>query len=680
MLGSASSRRGLAPALLLAVLVVFAVGPAQATPGGLDGSFGSGGKVVTAIGSRSLFSDVVVQPDGKIVAVGESSNVSNPSVALARFNPNGSLDSSFGSAGVVTTAIGAGRAVGNAVALQPDGKIVVAGGSGTDAGNVFALVRYNPDGSLDPSFGSGGIARTSPSYCDAASVAIQPDGRIVVAGAVCGVGTSRFALVRYRPDGSLDQSFGSGGVVTTAFGPSRDGANAVALQPDGKIVAAGFSNGSGPNDIGTYDFALARYNADGSLDTSFNSSGKVTTPIGPGFDEAFAVAVEPDGKIVAIGEGSRVQGSDFALVRYNPDGSLDSSFGAGGKVTTAIGSSFDSATSAALQPDGKIVAVGSSRNGVIDVFALARYNPDGSLDTSFNGSGKVTTTVGSAGPDQALAATLQPNGKIIAAGFTSEGVNRKAALVRYLASTLLGSTLSIAKTGSGGGQVTSSPRGIDCGPLTTCSYAFVFGTSVTLTATPSTTASPVSRFAGWSGDCAGRDTCTLTMSADHAVTATFDIAPPSVLTVVKNGNGSGNIRSLPPGIDCGPTCSHAYGNGTTVQLTATASSASSFGFWSGDCFGTYPTTGTCTLKMKMNTDYTVGAVFELKCIVPNLNGITRAAAETATRRAHCSPGRVKTAPSAKFRKGRVISQTPKPGVRLPPASKVNIVVSKGKHR
>ena len=166
--------------------------------------------------------------------------------------------------------------------------------------------------------------------------------------------------------GDLDPTFGSGGKVTTDVGGS-DGAQAVAIQGDGKVVAAGLGNFAGP---GTGDFALARYNPDGSLDTSFGSGGKVTTDFG-GFDAASAVAIQPDGKIIAAG---RSGSGDFALARYNPDGSLDSSFGSGGKVTTDFGG-FDSAFGVALQADGKIVAAGfqatSTQRGT-DI-AVARY-------------------------------------------------------------------------------------------------------------------------------------------------------------------------------------------------------------------------------------------------------------------------------------------------------------------
>ena len=289
--------------------------------------------------------------------------------------------------------------------------------------------------------------------------------------------------------------------MTTAIGPGDDAANALALQPDGKLVAAGRS------EDGQDFFALARYNPDGSLDTSFNGTGKVTTAIGI-WDEAKALALQPDGKLVAAGTSYKGSSFDIALARYNPDGSLDTSFNGTGKVTTAVGPSDDVAADLARQPDGKLVIAGYSYNASDRDFALVRYKPNGSLDTSFNGTGKVATAIGSSHND-AYGLVLQPDGKLVAAGPSWNGSNDVFALVRYR-----GSTLKVAKTGSGSGSVTSSPTGINCG--STCSAPFA-AVPVTLKAT----ASAGSRFTGWSGACSGSGTCTLTMGADRAATARF---------------------------------------------------------------------------------------------------------------------------------------------------------------
>ena len=243
------------------------------------------------------------------------------------------------------------------VAIQSDGKIVAAGDSNFD----FAVVRYNTDGSLDTSFGAGGKVTTAlgSSFDYGYSLALQPDGKIVVCGQIGG----DFGLVRYNTDGSLDTSFDGDGKVITALGPAEDSGQSVAIQPDGKIVAAGRSS-NGIN----FDFAVVRYNPDGSLDTSFNGDGKVTTAVGPSDDHAWGVALQSDGKIVVCGETR----GNFALVRYNADGSLDTSFGEDGKTTTDIGSTNDLGLAVAIQSDGKIVVAGKGGGG----FAVARYIGD----------------------------------------------------------------------------------------------------------------------------------------------------------------------------------------------------------------------------------------------------------------------------------------------------------------
>jgi uncharacterized delta-60 repeat protein len=404
--------------------------PAPAnTPGSLDATFGTGGKVTTAIGTRENYAySVVIQSDGKIVAAGHSSNGSNYDFALARYNADGSLDTTFGTGGTVTTAIGTGNDYVYSVAIQSDRKIVVAGSAGYGSHDDFALARYNADGSLDTTFGTGGKVTTAIGmWASAHSIAIQSDGKIVAAGLSAANSSSYydFALVRYNADGSLDTTFDTDGIVTTAIGAYHDEAYSVAVQSDGKIIAAGRSSDSTNSNAG---FALVRYNADGSLDTTFGTGGKVTTAIGTGNDYANSVAIQSGGKIVAAGHSYNGSNYDFALVRYNADGSLDTTFGTSGKVTTAIGTGDDYANSIAVQSGGKIVAAGYSNNGSTSDFALARYNADGSLDATFGTGGKVTTAIGTW--NYANSVAIQSDGKIIAAGSSSVSTS-DFALARY---------------------------------------------------------------------------------------------------------------------------------------------------------------------------------------------------------------------------------------------------------
>jgi uncharacterized delta-60 repeat protein len=381
-------------------------------------------------GGSDLAFGVALQPDGKIVAAGTATRGATiiSDFALARYNPDGSLDATFGSAGKVTTDFGGDSDRAQSVALQPDGKIVAAGTTSTPgvSGADFALARYNPDGSLDATFGSAGKVTTDFGG-GAEAVALQPDGKIVAAGSASPGATifSDFALARYNPDGSLDATFGSGGKVTTHFASGTDQAFGVALQPNGKIVAAGTAH------TGTsYNFALARYNPDGSLDATFGSGGKVTTEFTANFDQANTVALQPNGKIVAAGRTGAGTSHDFALARYNPDGSLDATFGSGGKVTTDFTGGSDQAFGVALQPNGKIVAAGTAHTGTILEFALVRYKKHGGLDPSFGSGGKVTTDF-TGSNDLAFGVALQPDRKIVAVGDAGT-VNSDFALARYL--------------------------------------------------------------------------------------------------------------------------------------------------------------------------------------------------------------------------------------------------------
>ena len=223
-------------------------------------------------------------------------------------------------------------------------------------------------------------------------MALQADGKIVVVGAAAG----DFAVARYNSNGSLDTSFSGDGKQTTDLGGvvTGDGANGVAIQANGKIVAvgvAGATSHASPN-----DFGLVRYNPNGSLDTTFSGDGKQRTDFGFESDEARGVAIQGDGKIVAVGGEAVEEFGDFALARYNPNGSLDTSFSGDGKQTTDFGG-FDNANAVALDSDGRIVAAGSASVGTDRDFALARYNANGSLDTSFSGDGKQTTDFGELG-------------------------------------------------------------------------------------------------------------------------------------------------------------------------------------------------------------------------------------------------------------------------------------------
>ena len=243
-------------------------------------------------------------------------------------------------------------------------------------------------GDLDLTFGNGGIVNTSGNHrlLFASAMAIQSDGKIVAVGEGAGSDWD-FAVVRYNTNGSLDSSFGGTGIVITPIRNFPDGALSVAIQTDGKIVAAGYSY----NRPGSSSFAVVRYNTNGSLDTSFNGTGIVTTYIGNPWGLAYSVAIQTDGKIVAAGQSGNGLDNDFALVRYNTDGSLDTSFGGTGIVITPVGNSQDRANSVAIQADGKIVAAGTSYNDITGSgFAVVRYTTFGQLTLHLTAPAKLS--------------------------------------------------------------------------------------------------------------------------------------------------------------------------------------------------------------------------------------------------------------------------------------------------
>lgn len=433
---------------LIASLV--AIAPAQAAPGDLDPSFSGDGIVLTGFGGDiDGGSAVAVQADGKIVMAGTTSGYGElgdyrSDFALARFDADGALDTSFSGDGKQITRFGAGTvSIARAVAIQPDGKILVAGSARVSAVEwELALARYGADGSLDSAFAGDGTLTTGLGG-SAYSVAIQADGRIVVAG--------DSGLARFWPDGSVDTSFGGNGTVTTA-----GSAYSVALQTDGKIVVSGASE-------------LARYRPDGSLDTTFSGDGTVAT----GSVWARSVAVQVDGRIVVAGAilvAGELPHYDFALLGYTPDGALDTSFGSGGLQTTSFGAGWledEIAADVALQRDGKIVAVGTSTP--VDwvwegsAIVMARYAANGSLDQSFGDGGKRVTFHGV--DNSADAVVIQDDGKIVVAGSGSDPGDGTglALLARYEGDSVSGTAPAnstpptISGTATEGQTLTANP-------------------------------------------------------------------------------------------------------------------------------------------------------------------------------------------------------------------------------
>jgi uncharacterized delta-60 repeat protein len=377
--------------------------------GSLDPTFGDGGKVLTNLGEWAEATALVKQSDGKLIAAGRAAD----GFMLVRYNTDGTLDHSFGDRGTVVTQVGRYQYYWhwvNSLVQQSDGKLAVAGrstGSHPSISPSTVLVRYQEDGRLDPTFGDPGTVLTAIylSSDSANALVQQSDGKLVAAGyAETRYDRQSFALARYQADGSLDPTFGAGGRVLTAVGQWSE-ATALIQQTDGKLVAGGHV---GRNEEG---FALARYQADGSLDPSFGDGGKVLTHVGQDNSAASALIQQADGKLVAAGYGYVEEYSKaFALVRYQVDGSLDPTFGEGGKVLTDFGQ-WSGASALIQQADGKLVAAGWAGTGA----AFARYRPDGSLDSTFGDGGKVLALADIGGSPEAYALVQQSDGKLVAA-------------------------------------------------------------------------------------------------------------------------------------------------------------------------------------------------------------------------------------------------------------------------
>lgn len=407
------ARMKLGSLALAAVSVVVFAPLALAAAADRDPGFGTDGVVKTDIrttGSGDYVNDLALQSDGKLVAVGRSSNTgdvpcstgftltvincgnANDNWSLARYNGDGSLDTGFaiaGRASATLDSLNAGAGELRAVAVKADGTIVAAGDRTAFIGQpgdfmLGALALFQSDGT-PITYGtlpnSGGVNPNG--YTTLADLAVQPDGKILVAGTRQPGGTNDGSIVvaRLNADTSLDTSFGDAGLAIVNVSPGLlDEARALALQPDGKIVVAGYAT------FNDYAFALVRLTATGQLDAGFGSGGIVTTA--PSFQsQGRSLALQPDGKIVVGGASN----FGFALLRYLADGSLDTTFGSGGVVFTSVGVPNAGINDVTIQTNGKIAAVGNALSGFgfdSGEIEVVRYNPDGSLDTGFGTGGR----------------------------------------------------------------------------------------------------------------------------------------------------------------------------------------------------------------------------------------------------------------------------------------------------
>jgi uncharacterized delta-60 repeat protein len=511
---------------------------AWAAEGQLDPSFGTGGKVTTPLGTGdSEATSAVIDSQGRIVVAGTSLVASDNDFSVARYLPNGTLDTTFNALGAQPGVPGTAtydfaatgdQDIGSCVAIDSQGRIVIGGESSLGGGsgsNDFALLRINPDGSRDGTFGTNTGSHkgevTTPIGTlddDLNGIAVDSQNRIVAVGSAYDGSTVNFGVARYRSDGSLDTSFGPGGTgkFQTQIGASQDVATGVAIDAQGQIVVAG--NTAVP---GGSDFGVVRYNGnDGSLDTSFNGTGKVRFPVGSqGGDFGTDLAIDGQGKIVVVGNSAAgAGGQDFGVARLNSTGTLDTSFNGTGTVTTPIGFKDDFPEAVAIDSQDRIVVGGNSLDGTQTDFAVVRYQPGGTLDPAFNGSGKVTTPIGTSN-DQANAIAIDGQDRVLAAGTAAIGSDDEFALARYIGDQ----TAPIATIGTGpaAGAYTNDPTptftfsSSEAGSTFTCGFDGAKGPCASPQTPAATLADGAHAFSLIATDRAG--------NASVAVTRTFNV-------------------------------------------------------------------------------------------------------------------------------------------------------------
>jgi uncharacterized delta-60 repeat protein len=425
---------------VLCCLIISEISNAQ-QPGTLDNSFGDSGKVISKNFGNCYA--MVVQADNKIVCLGDTGIIGVESMRLVHYLPDGTLDSAFARNGILDPVLPETNISPTSITIQPDQKIIAAGSGYKNGVPTMVLIRVMPDGSYDQSFGTNGIVDSTFGIGESFPyIALQPDGKIVVLGWYY----PGFILVRYNTDGTLDKSFGNNGEVLTTFGEGTV-PSAIAITPDGKIVAAGNYGGG----VGYSKFLLSRYNTDGTLDQTFGHSGVITTDFGKYGDEIHSIAIQPDDKIVAVGvTGVRAAGDveNMAIARYNTDGSLDMNFGIQGETTIIFPDVNSKVNGVVIENDGEILLGGSTYQkiyyGDLD-FIVSELDSNGILDSSFGTNGITVTDFGSYDGAQAIA--LQGN-KIILAGTSSingETPEISYALARYYNDSLSKKQIIITK-------------------------------------------------------------------------------------------------------------------------------------------------------------------------------------------------------------------------------------------
>jgi uncharacterized delta-60 repeat protein len=401
--------------------------------GSFDTTFDADGKNTNCISQHFYATTSNFQSNGKIVSAG--GNQTSCNVSIGRFNVDGSIDTSFGTNGFVFNSICSVFSAGNSyysldMVIQPDDKIVIMGLIQNNSGNAYWVARLLPDGALDPSFSADGYRDLSFGTIQdrGQCINLQADGKILLGGTSGNTGEF-FTVARLLPNGDLDPSFGSNGVVQTAFSTSQSFANCIAVQQDGKIILGGYTI----NAPFARDFAMIRYLADGTIDSSFGVNGKVVTTVNTSFSDYIdKIVFDAQGRILVSGCASFEVNYKLAMARYTSNGVLDTSFGNNGIVVSNYPSRY---SDVALQVDGKIILVGGYD---ADVFTVLRYLSNGTLDSSFGNNGFVDSNFNQPTYAYASSVLIQSDNKIIVTGSVASPDNTLgcSAIIRLNPGTL----------------------------------------------------------------------------------------------------------------------------------------------------------------------------------------------------------------------------------------------------
>ncbi len=415
--------------ILLCVACSLATLLSAQQPGTLDVSFDLDGKVTSDFTSNAeLAYTMKILNSGRILVAGQAKPGANFDMVLTAYNSSGKVDSTFGINGKTFTDLGNNELAADML-IQPDGKILLIGNTtaANNSNGKWMVSRYSASGFPDSTFGTNGSVTLdfNPAMVERANAgALQADGKLLVIGYSAMQGYNN-TLARFTTSGSLDSTFGVNGVLVYPLGPFEDYGSDIEVQSDGKYVIGGLRMYGGG-----YNFALARLYSNGGTDSSFGINGFIETDFGFNDDDLIGAIYLHGNNITAVGSSGYNGDTDPAIARYTANGLPDSSFGVNGKLTTHVGVGYGHLTSAVIQPDGKLLATGYARNPLNDDFVLLRYNVDGTLDNSFNSTGLVTTAFFSS-EDQAYNIQLQPDGKAVMAGATFNGTSSDIALARY---------------------------------------------------------------------------------------------------------------------------------------------------------------------------------------------------------------------------------------------------------